>query len=78
MIGNDIHRLATELWPINRSLTGDGVRLTLEILKQHLPSLRVYEVPTGTKVFDWVVPKEWKIRGGLDKRSKWQEILRFF
>ena len=61
-IGNDIHRLATELWPINRSITGDGVRLTLEILKRKLPNLTIYEVPTGTQVFDWVVPKEWKVK----------------
>ena len=62
MVGNDMHQLATELWPINRSITGDGVRKTLKIIKQYLPNLKTYEVPTGTQVFDWSIPKEWRVR----------------
>ena len=63
MIGTEIYGLAKKLWPINRSITGDGVRETLSILKsEHLPTLSIKEVPTGTKVLDWVVPREWKIR----------------
>jgi len=63
MIGEEIHRLARTLWPLNRSVTGDGVRETLSIIKRlHLPDLTVHEVPTGTPVFDWMVPKEWRIR----------------
>jgi len=62
MIGNDIHNLATALWPIARSITGDGVRQTLDIIGSHLPGLRMYEVPSGTKVCDWIVPKEWTVR----------------
>ncbi|WMS89944.1 DUF4910 domain-containing protein [Pseudoalteromonas sp. HL-AS1] len=62
MIGNEIHQLAKELWPICRSITGNGVRETLSIIKQHLPDLKTFEVPTGTQCFDWTVPKEWNIR----------------
>lgn len=62
MIGNEIHALANRLWGINRSLTGDGVRETLSILKENLPELQIHEVPSGTKVFDWTIPKEWKVR----------------
>jgi aminopeptidase-like protein len=61
-IGESIHALATRLWPINRSLTGDGVRETLGVLKKLLPDLRVHEVPSGTKVFDWEIPEEWNAR----------------
>lgn len=63
MIGDEIHSLARTLWPINRSITGDGVRETLSVLKRlHLPELAIHEVPTGTPAFDWVVPREWRIR----------------
>ena len=61
-IGIQIHQLATRLWSIDRSLTGDGVRETLRILGEVAPGLRIHEIPSGTQVFDWVVPKEWKIR----------------
>ena len=62
MIGNEIHNLATELWPINRSITGQGVRQTLKIISNILPKLKIYSVPSKTKVFDWVVPKEWFVK----------------
>ena len=59
MIGNKIHEFAKELWPINRSITGEGVRLTLEKIKFHLPDLEIKAVPSGTAVFDWTIPEEW-------------------
>lgn len=61
MIGLEIHNLAKRLWDIDRSITGVGVRKTLSILKDHIPSLSVVEVPSGTAVFDWTVPKEWRV-----------------
>ena len=56
-----MHQLATTLFPICRSITGDGVRQTLEILSENFSSLTTHEVPTGTAVFDWHVPKEWNL-----------------
>ena len=61
MIGKEIHDFALELWPIDRSITGDGVRETLNLISRHIPNLEVRSVKTGTKVFDWTVPKEWKV-----------------
>lgn len=60
-LGLEIHKLAQRLWGINRSITGDGVRETLGILKEFMPNLSITEVPTGTQVFDWTIPKEWKV-----------------
>ena len=61
VLGKEMHDLATVLFPICRSLTGAGVRGTLKIISKHIP-IKIKEVPTGTKVFDWSVPKEWNIR----------------
>jgi len=60
-VGHAMHDLVARLFSIHRSLTGDGVRQTLSILAEHLPGLTVHEVPTGTKCFDWEIPREWKI-----------------
>ena len=57
----EIYDLCVELFPICRSITGDGVRRTLSILAGHVPELRVHELPTGTHCFDWTIPKEWNI-----------------
>ncbi|PTX99165.1 aminopeptidase [Spartobacteria bacterium LR76] len=61
MIGHEIHSLARRLWSIDRSITGDGVRETLGIIKDILPSLEIHEIPSGTQVYDWTVPREWKV-----------------
>ena len=59
-----MYQWAAKLFPLNRSLTGNGVRLTLEFIKNELPKLQIYEVPSGTQAFDWTVPKEWSISAG--------------
>jgi len=61
MIGEEILEFARRIFPINRSLTGEGVRETLRLIKQRLPGLEIHEVPSGTKAFDWEVPDEWEI-----------------
>ena len=57
-----IHNLAKRLWPINRSISGEGLRKTLQILKEEIPQLNIHEVKSGTKVFDWTVPLEWSCK----------------
>ena len=59
-VASELHGLIRELYPICRSITGDGVRDTLRRIQQRLP-LVIHEVPSGTQVFDWVVPREWNI-----------------
>ena len=61
MIGEEIYNFASELWPINRSITGEGTRKTLKKIKEHLPDLKIHNIPSGTKAFDWIVPKEWNV-----------------
>lgn len=78
MLGEQMHALARQLWPINRSLIGDGVRETLACLKsQHLPNLQVHEVPTGTAVFDWIVPREWSVREAYIRTPDGRRICDF-
>lgn len=59
----NIFELVKRLYPICRSITGDGVRQTLAIIQGELPDLRVVEVPSGTQVFDWTIPDEWNVAG---------------
>lgn len=61
-VGEYCHSLAKKLFPICRSITGPGVRETFVMLKEELPDLEVFSVPSGTQVFDWTIPDEWFIR----------------
>jgi aminopeptidase-like protein len=60
-VGEQMHAFAAKLFPICRSLTGNGVRQTLAEIRQHVPALTLHEVASGTQAFDWVVPDEWNI-----------------
>ncbi|MEU6723122.1 DUF4910 domain-containing protein [Nonomuraea wenchangensis] len=71
-----MHELVRRLYPLCRSITGDGVRGTLEIVGEHLP-LTVREVPTGTEVLDWTVPKEWNIRDAYVKDASGRRVIDF-
>lgn len=75
--GQAMHALVAELFPICRSLTGDGVRQTLRILKREIPGLQIHEVPSGTRAFDWTVPPEWNIRDAYLLDPKGNKIIDF-
>lgn len=76
-IGERIHRLARRLWPLNRSISGQGLRDSLAILKELLPDLRMVEIPSGRKVLDWTVPDEWEIRAGWLEGPDGRRIVDF-
>jgi aminopeptidase-like protein len=65
-----------ELYPICRSITGDGLRQTLKQISRHIP-LEIHEVPTGTKVLDWEIPREWNIRDAYLKDPAGNKIIDF-
>ena len=66
--------LAKRLFPINRSITGDGVRQTLSLISEYI-SLEIVEIRSGTKAFDWVVPQEWVIRDGYVKDDRGKRVI---
>lgn len=75
-VGEEIFSFAAEIYPICRSITGNGVRETLRAIGAHVP-LEIHEVPTGTAVFDWVIPQEWNIRGAYIKNERGEKIVDF-
>jgi aminopeptidase-like protein len=66
-MGEEIFAFAAKIYPICRSITGNGVRDTLHHIRAHIP-LQIHEVPTGTAVFDWTIPREWNIRDAYIRR----------
>lgn len=73
---NQMFSLIEKLFPICRSITGNGVRESLKIIKEVIP-IEIIEIPSGTKVFDWEIPKEWNIKDGFIKNSKNEKIVDF-
>jgi aminopeptidase-like protein len=76
-LGKWMHGLASRLWPITRSITGPGVRETLEILRQQIPALAIKSIPSGTKCFDWTIPDEWSISEAYIEDGKGRRIVDF-
>lgn len=75
-LGKGLHCFASSLYPICRSITGDGIRQTLAAVEKRIPLL-ISEVPTGTEVFDWSVPKEWNIRDAYIKDASGKRVVDF-
>ena len=75
-LGREMHGLVSELYPICRSITGDGLRQTLRILQRQAP-LTIHEVPSGTAVLDWTVPREWNIRDAWVADAKGERVIDF-
>lgn len=77
-VKEEMYELCERLFPICRSITGDGVRKTLQMLVEvYGNEINIHEVPTGTKVFDWTVPKEWNIKEAYIENSKGQRVIDF-
>ena len=74
--GERMHSLIADLYPICRSITGEGFRETLRKIRNAIP-LEIREVPTGTQVFDWTIPREWNIRDAWVKSPTGEKIIDF-
>jgi aminopeptidase-like protein len=74
--GRELHAFAARLYPICRSITGDGVRETLRLIRARIP-LIIREVPTGTRLFDWEVPEEWNVEDAFVADSHGQRLIDF-
>ncbi len=75
-LGREMHALVSELYPICRSITGEGLRRTLRVLQRETP-LTIQEVPSGTAVLDWTVPREWNIRDAWVANAKGERVIDF-
>jgi aminopeptidase-like protein len=75
--GEELYKLVAELYPICRSITGNGVRRTLETVDRELGGLEVSEVPTGTQVLDWTVPREWNVRDAWVANAAGERVIDF-
>ena len=73
-LGEELHGFARELYPICRSITGDGLRRTLAMIQDRIP-LQITEVPSRTQVFDWNVPREWNIRDAFIKSADGERVV---
>ena len=75
-VGHEMYQFLAELYPICRSITGHGVRETLQGIARHIP-VKMHEIPSGTEVFDWTVPQEWNIQDAYIKNKKGERIIDF-
>ena len=74
---NYAYKLLKELFPINRSITGEGVRQTLKIIKREIPQLKLFKIESGTRCFDWTIPQEWNVNEAYILDPKGKKILDF-
>ena len=75
-VGEHLHGFAADLFPICRSITGNGLRQTLAMIKNRIP-LKTFEVASGTQVFDWTVPKEWNVLDAYIKDRTGMRVVDF-
>jgi aminopeptidase-like protein len=76
-IGNQMHAWARDLFPITRSITGEGVRHTLRYIQDLLPDLRIHGVPTGAEAFDWIIPDEWNVTDAFIANESGERLVDF-
>lgn len=72
-----MYKMAERMFPICRSITGNGFRESLNIIREAVPDIKVFEVPSGTRVFDWTIPKEWNCIGGGISRLSGEKVIDF-
>ncbi len=73
--GEEMYGFAGKLFPIGRSLTGEGVRQSLRLIQEQIPELKIMSVPSGTQAFDWTVPQEWEIQEGYIEDADGERIV---
>lgn len=73
--GQEMYNFAEKLFPIGRSLTGEGVRQSLLLIKEQIPELEIHSVPSGTQVFDWTIPPEWEIEDGYIEDEQGHRVI---
>lgn len=76
-IGIDIHNLCKKLWPLNRSITGNGTLETLIIISKYFKNFKIHKIKTGTNVFNWTIPDEWNIKDAWIKNIHGKKVLDF-
>ena len=74
-VQDEMYSLARELWPLHRSIMGTGTENTIKILQKKIKNLKIYKFKSGTKIYDWVVPKEWSIKDAWIKDSSGKKVL---
>lgn len=77
MYGTEMYEFVKRIFPICRSITGNGVRETLKIMQEYAPDIKVYEVPSCTQVFDWTVPSEWNIEDAYVENEAGERVIDF-
>ena len=77
LIEKRLWKWANDLFPICRSITGEGTRFSLDYIKNILPELKIFQIKSGTKVFDWKIPDEWLIKNAYIMNSKGKKLIDF-